>query len=389
MKKFTAFKIRTIQFFLRIASVFILTPKQEIFKEESSLPSLASILKGRARKVMFLVGPNIAKRGYQEKIRAELEKIGISTCLFISSSNEPDVDMVNKAYCFYKENGCDSIFAIGGGSIIDLAKAIKSIHKDIDSSFGLLRARKSKMVLVCCPTTAGTGSEATFVSVIKDSNHIKRTIISPYILPNYVYFDSSFLSSLPKSVALYSGLDAFTHDIESYISRSSSHKSRKFARESLLLFKKSFATFMLSREDKEATLDMLMASFLAGKSFTRAYIGYAHSLGHALGSEYNLPHGLAVISCLEEVLHFYRGHYKKRKKELERVLGCPDLEKYISSLKKEFEVNHLDLKIGKLEAEKLAQIAYNESCPLYPVPRLACKEELASLIREIGGKNED
>lgn len=389
MNKLTKFKIRLIQFFLRVASIFIISPKQEIFKEEGDLSSLASSLKKKTNKIMFLVGPNIAKRGYQEKLVSALEEKGIKTCLYISSSNEPDVEMVNKAYSFYKENGCDGIFAIGGGSIIDLAKAVKSIHKDINSSFGLLRVKKNKMVLVCSPTTAGTGSEATFVSVIKDSNHIKRTIISPYILPNYVYFDSSFLSSLPRNVALYSGLDAFTHAIESYISRSSSHKSRKFARESLLLFKKSFAKFMLSRSDKQAALDMLMASFLAGKSFTRAYVGYAHSIGHALGSEYNLPHGLAVISSLEEVLSFYGESYSKRERELEKILGCSSLTKYISNLKKEFEVNHLDLKIGKLEAEKLAQIAYNESCPLYPVPSLANKEELASLIREIGGKNED
>lgn len=389
MNKLTKLRIRLIQFFLRVASIFIISPKQEIFKEESDLSSLASSLKKKANKIMFLVGPNIAKRGYQEKLVSALEEKGIKTCLYTSSSNEPDVEMVNGAYSFYKENKCDGIFAIGGGSIIDLAKAIKSIHKDIDSSFGLLKVKKNKMVLICCPTTAGTGSEATFVSVIKDSNHIKRTIISPHILPNYVYFDSSFLSSLPRNVALYSGLDAFTHDIESYISRSSSHKSRKFARESLLLFKKSFAKFMLSRSDRQAALDMLMASFLAGKSFTRAYVGYAHSIGHALGSEYNLPHGLAVISCLEEVLSFYKGNYSKRERELEKILGCSSLTKYISNLKKEFEVNHLDLKIDKLEAEKLAQIAYNESCPLYPVPSLANKEELASLIREIGGKNED
>lgn len=389
MKKLTVFKIRFIQKTLKFFSFFLPIKKQEIFKEKEGLTKLSSQLAKKTKKIMVLVGPNIAKRGYQEEVVSSLNKVGIETILYIAPSSEPDVDMVNKAHEFYLSNRCDGIFAIGGGSILDLGKAIKSIKKDISTSFGLLKVKKNKMILIASPTTAGTGSEATFAAVIKDKDDIKRTIISPNILPDYIYFDSSYLSSLPLIVALYAGLDAFTHDIESYISNSSSKKTRKYAKESLLLFKSSFAKFIDDRSNKQATLDMLLSSYLAGKSFTLAYVGYAHSIGHALGSKYNLPHGLAVISCLEEVLDFYKGRYLKRKKELEEILGINDLVKYVSSLKNTYQIKHLELDINKEEAKELASIAYKESVPLYPVPRIATREELTSLILKIGGKNED
>lgn len=389
MKKLTVFKIRFIQKTLKFFSFFLPIKKQEIFKEKEGLADLSKKLAKKAKKIMVLVGPNIAKRGYQEEVVSCLNKVGIETFLYIAISSEPDVAMVNKAHEFYISNKCDGIFAIGGGSILDLAKAIKSIKKNIMASFGLLKVKKNKMILIASPTTAGTGSEATFAAVIKDKDDIKRTIISSNILPDYVYFDSSYLSSLPLSVALFAGLDAFTHDIESYISNSSSKKTRKYAKESLLLFKSSFAKFIDDRSNKQASLDMLLSSFLAGKSFTLAYVGYAHSIGHALGSKYNLPHGLAVISCLDEVLDFYKGKYPKRKKELEEILGTNDLVKYVSSLKNTYQIKHLELDINKEEAKELASIAYKESVPLYPVPRIATREELASLILKIGGKNED
>lgn len=389
MKKLTVFKIRFIQKTLKFFSFFLPIKKQEIFKEKEGLADLSKKLAKKAKKIMVLVGPNIAKRGYQEEVVSCLNKVGIETFLYIAISSEPDVAMVNKAHEFYISNKCDGIFAIGGGSILDLAKAIKSIKKNIMASFGLLKVKKNKMILIASPTTAGTGSEATFAAVIKDKDDIKRTIISPNILPDYVYFDSSYLSSLPLNVALFAGLDAFTHDIESYISNSSSKKTRKYAKESLLLFKSSFAKFIDDRSNKQASLDMLLSSFLAGKSFTLAYVGYAHSIGHALGSKYNLPHGLAVISCLDEVLDFYKGKYPKRKKELEEILGTNDLVKYVSSLKNTYQIKHLELDINKEEAKELASIAYKESVPLYPVPRIATREELASLILKIGGKNED
>ena len=202
MKKLTVFKIRFIQKTLKFFSFFLPIKKQEIFKEKEGLADLSKKLAKKAKKIMVLVGPNIAKRGYQEEVVSSLNKAGIETLLYIAPSSEPDVAMVNKAHEFYVSNKCDAIFAIGGGSILDLAKAIKSIKKDISASFGLLKVKKNKMILIASPTTAGTGSEATFAAVIKDEDDIKRTIISPNILPDYIYFDSTYLSSLPLNVVI-------------------------------------------------------------------------------------------------------------------------------------------------------------------------------------------
>jgi len=371
---------------MKVASIFLLNKKQLVYKGEKELSHLCFDLSKRYKKVFLLIGPNIKKRGYELKIKDTLEKFHLNVFVYVSSSSEPSVEMVKEGYLSFKENDCDCIFAIGGGSILDLAKAIKAISANKSKPFfGLLKVKRNKVALVASPTTAGTGSEATLVSVIKDEDKVKKTIISPRILPDFIYFNPAFLSSLPKEVASSAGLDAFTHAVESFISKGGSYSTRKNAKKSLLLFKDNFLRFIDDRSDYSSAMNMLLSSYYAGLSFTRAYVGYAHSIGHALGGAYNIPHGLAVIHSLLYILPKYGSTIKKRKKQIEEILGIDiSLEAYISSLLKKCDISPLNLEIDENKAMDLALLANKETIPLYPVPKIFDIASLAKFIKEIG-----
>ena len=377
--------IRIYQFFMKLASTFLPKKKQCIFKGEKELSHLCFTLSKHSNNVLLLIGPNIKKRGYEIKVANELAKFKLSTFTFVSSSKEPSIEMVKEAYSFFSENKCDCIFAIGGGSIIDLAKAVKAMAANKEKPiFGLLKVKRSSIALVAAPTTAGTGSEATLAAVIKDEDGVKKTILSPRIVPDFIYFNPSFLSSLPSLVASSAGLDAFTHAVESFISKGSTISTRKNAKKSLVLFKDNFAKFMANRNDYSSCMNMLLSSYYAGLSFTRAYVGYAHSIGHALGASYNIPHGIAVINSLLYILPRYGNSIKRRKKQIESILGIDvSLEEYISSLLKECDISPFKLEIDDNKAKSLALLANKETIPLYPVPKIFDIEELSKFIKDI------
>lgn len=253
--------------------------------------------------------------------------------------------------------------------------------------------------LVAIPTTSGTGSEATLAAVISNpETHEKYPINDPFLIPRYVVMDPELTKSLPPHLTSTTGMDALTHAVEAYIGGENTRQTKKEAVEAVQLIHKYLKQAYDHGDDLEARVEMQKAAYLAGKAFTRAYVGYVHAVAHTLGGEYGVPHGLANAVILPHVLKAYG---KSAHKKLAQLADCINLggntneEKANLFIKWIEDMNaamNIPTKIlsrdgGKLiEEERLPRMiahAYAEANPLYPCPQVWGKKEIEAIYREI------
>ena len=187
-----------------------------------------------------------------------------------------------------------SVLAFGGGSPMDCAKVVCFLsaypRKNPDKVKGLqlIRLRKPPPFFAV-PTTAGTGSEVTIAAVISHpETHVKYTLLTPLLRPKYAALDPSLTRGLPPNPTAQTGMDALTHAVEAYISQGRTKNTDAWALEAVRLVFDNLETVYADGSDIKARENMLYASYRAGAAFTRAYVGYAHSIAHALGGLYEI-----------------------------------------------------------------------------------------------------
>ena len=253
------------------------------------------------RKPLIVTGKYTAKSA----AAAELLKYAPGGVVFDGITGEPTVEMINAGVAAYHENSCDHVIGIGGGSALDSAKAVAAMStlggniadymgKEIDGVF-------PPVILI--PTTAGTGSEATKFTIITDTEKdIKMLLKGDKLLPDLAVLDYSYTISSPKSVTAATGMDAFTHAIESYTSRKANPITDTFA---LSAMKRIFANLPAAYNDPEnesAREQMLIAAYEAGVCINNASVTLVHGMSRPIGAMFHVPHGISNamldIKCL-------------------------------------------------------------------------------------------
>lgn len=222
----------------------------------------------------------------------------------------------------YRRKNCDSILAIGGGSVLDTAKGVNILVSeggtDLRRYIGADVLRKRSRPLIAIPTTAGTGSEVTPVAVIKDhEKHRKVAFVSPFIYPFAAVVDPQMTLSLTPAITAATGMDAFTHAVEAYIGLQKNPLSDCFALESISLIGRFLLRAVCKPADREARLGMAMAATLGGVAFANSMVGIVHAVGHAIGSVCGVPHGICMAVLLPYGLEF---NVRKRAKEIGQLL---------------------------------------------------------------------
>lgn len=261
---------------------------------------------------------------------------------------------------------------------------------------GNLKVFKKIPPLYAIPTTSGTGSEVTLAAVITDpKNQEKYPINDPNLIPKYVIFDPELTVNLPKETTATTGMDALTHAIEAYIGKSNTKQTKKDAIEAVKLIFDYLLRAYNDGTDIEARAKMQHGAYLAGRAFTRAYVGYVHAIAHALGGFYGVPHGLANSVLLPKVLKKYGKSAYKKLSELADAVGLDGNtreEKANNFIKAIEELNakmNIPTKLcGKWtikdeDIDGMAKHAYKEANPLYPVPKIFGHKELIELIKEV------
>ncbi|MGN0164851.1 MAG: iron-containing alcohol dehydrogenase [Lachnospiraceae bacterium] len=288
---------------------FTFSIPQDVIVGRGSINKLPEVVKKLGGKHGFIIsGPHLNKMGIVKSCADALAADGIPTDAFTETEGNPSVETVDKATKAFNESGADFIIALGGGSPMDVAKAVGVVAKyggSITEYEGGGKVPGEIIPLIAIPTTAGTGSEVTAFSVITDhSRNYKLTVFSYKLIPSYAILDAELLTTAPVSVAAACGIDAMVHAIEAYISKAASPFSDAMAEKALELIGKNIRAYVADRTNIEAAENMLVGSLFAGIAFSWARLGDVHAMSHPVSAFFNVPHGVANAILLPTIMEY-------------------------------------------------------------------------------------
>lgn len=388
---------RVFQTAFRIALPFLPYREPQIVNACSELSSVFRTEK--IKSVLVVTDKGIVNNGLVLPLEEALKSSGVSYTIYDKTQPNPTVYNVEEALALYKQNNCDSLIAIGGGSSMDCAKAVGARvvypKKSVGQLKGILRVLRKLPVLIAIPTTAGTGSEVTLAAIITDSEqHHKYALMSFPLIPRYAVLDATLTYSLPPHLTSTTGMDALTHAVEAYIGRSTTRKTRQLALEATKLVFENIETAYADGTNHKARENMLHAAYKAGIAFSMSYVGYIHAIAHSLGGQYGTPHGLANAVIMPYVLETYGKSVYKKLHSLAIAAGISGeqdsdreaAEKFIRSIRvlnAKMEIPNKLTGILKEDIPVMAKHAEKEANPLYPVPMLMTQEELEELYNQV------
>ncbi len=288
---------------------FSFTGAKKIVFGNGSLLSLASHVKElHAENPLVVIDKNLAKTDLMEKVANVLIPSGIKFTVYDKVEAEPPIELADEGAKIAIKNKCDIVVGIGGGSAMDVAKAIAAIATNKGAAadyLGLNKVPKPGLPKIMIPTTAGTGSEVTFTAVFLRKNLKKKEgMNSPYLYPELALLDPELTLSLPPVPTAYTGLDALCHAIESYTSVNSSPMSEMFSLEAIALIAENLRACVHDGKNIVARERMLLGSLYAGIGLANAGVTAVHSLSYPLGGKYGVGHGLANTMLLPAVMAF-------------------------------------------------------------------------------------
>lgn len=275
-----------------------------------SASRLQEIAEGRlGDKILFVTDDGLRRLGLCDAAMASLTMAGIKVTIFSDVEPDPSLQTLMKAVEAGKTAGVTGVIGFGGGSSLDVAKLaalLLGAGENIDSIWGVGNAKGPRLPLVLVPTTAGTGSEVTPVSIITVGENEKRGVSSPIILPDLAVLDPELTLGLPPAITAATGVDAMVHAIEAYTSKNANNNpiSRALAREALRLLGANIQTAVLDGANLAARSAMLLGSMLAGQAFANSPVAAVHALAYPVGGTFHVPHGLSNALVLPHVLRF-------------------------------------------------------------------------------------
>ena len=390
---------RAYQRIMYVAEFFMPWRKAEVIEGSGSLLRLPALLKSREAKGVLVVTDEFLSKNVLPAFLAKMEEEGVKYALYDKVVPNPSIQCIEDGLKVYRENECDVVVAVGGGSPMDCAKIIAArsvCNKPVEKMKGLLKINKKLPPFYAVPTTAGTGSEVTLAAVISnpDKNE-KYPINDPSLIPGYVVLDPDLTVGLPPHITSTTGMDALTHAVEAYIGHSNTKDTKRDAIDAVKLIFDNILIAYHNGSDLEARGNMQRAAMLAGRAFTRAYVGYVHAIGHALGAFYHIPHGLAMSIILPTMLRAYGASAYKKLAELADVVGIggkDDKEKAEAFIDRVAAMNAemaIPAKIGgkfaiqEADIPEIVKRADAEANPLYPCPTLFDKQELTAIVYEL------
>lgn len=373
-------------------------------------------LKGK-KKAFIITDKPLFGLGYTDKITNVLEELDIAYQIFSNVNPDPDTATIENALKIVRNLEPDVIIALGGGSPMDAAKIVWLMYEHPEVKFDDLAMRfmdirkricefpdlGSKAMMIAIPTTSGTGSEVTPFAVITDSEtHIKYPIADYALTPNMAIVDPDLVRSMPRGLAAASGIDSLTHALEALVSTLATPFTDGIAYEAIhLIFENLEKSVNDGPNNPQARENMHYAATMAGMAFAQAFLGVCHSMAHKLGSEYNIPHGVANALMINEVIKFNANerptkqgtfsqyHYPDGRRRYARVaeflnLGGKDdaekvnnLIKAIEKLKKNISIPAsikewgVDEKTFLERLDRLSELAFDDQCtganPAYPL----------------------
>ena len=349
----------------------------------------------KVKNIFLISDPIMEKMGRTKMIQKALKESGISSLVYSEIVADPPVEEVEKAAQRYRENDCDGLVAIGGGSSMDLAKAIAlrvsqpGILTEYESIVGGTAKIKPPLPpVVCIPTTSGTGSEVNPYAVITDKQrNVKFMLMSNHLIPSLAVVDPILCKTMPPALTVESGIDALAHCIEGYVGLVFPYHPyyEALALYGVKLIGRSLPAAFHNGEDIDARTDMCMAAIYGGLAFSKG-LGIGHAITHVLGSHYHIPHGRAATFGL---LCFVRANQKACQEtfsDLAWMLNrSTDLEKALLRLYGDLNIsaNLKDIGIAEKDLEKIAFFASRDAVNITTNPTAIGESGILKALKEM------
>ena len=289
---------------------FVFNTSANIICQAGAVQKLDDLALKTIGKRVFLVSDNgLMKAGLIKPVIAQLEAVGISTILFDDVVADPPEAIVLQAVKIARASRVDGVIGLGGGSSLDVAKLVALLvggGEQLADIYGVDMARGKRLPLILIPTTAGTGSEVTPISIITTGEAEKKGVVSPLLLPDVTVLDADLTLGLPPYITAATGIDAMVHAIEAFTSTSANNNpvSRVLAQEALRLLGANIEKAVNTPQDKKARSNMLLGSMLAGQAFANSPVAAVHALAYPIGGIFHVPHGVSNALVLPHVMRF-------------------------------------------------------------------------------------
>ena len=373
----------------------------QIITGSGALTMAEETLKGLGKKALIVTDKVMIQLGNCAKVETALKNQGIDYAIYSEIVGEPTDTMIENGLKVYKENGCDFLVALGGGSPIDSMKAIGSVVVN----GGNISDYMGKVIdvemppLVAIPTTAGTGSEATQFTIITDTKKdIKMLLKGKVLMPKLAIIDPQFTMTAPPKITAATGLDALCHAVEAYTSRKAQTLSDSFAMSAVKRIFKSLPVAFKDGKNEEARIQMSVAALEAGIAFNNASVTIIHGMSRPIGALFHVAHGLSNAMLMKECLGFALEGAYDRFADLGRAIGVADAtdedkaaaEKFLSAIEgivKELETPTLaEFGIDKEEffkvIDKMAYDAMDSGSPQNTM-REVSEEQVKQIYRNL------
>lgn len=275
------------------------------------------------KRILLVTDETLLSVGVTKKVSNVLDKAEISYDVFSEIKPNPTISNVNRGLKIARKYHCDCIVAVGGGSVIDCAKAIGIVlknpeFKDIKSLVGVADTKNNSLPIIALPTTAGTAAEVTMNYVITDEEAVTKLVcVDPHDIPIVAIVDTELMSGMPAGTAAATGMDALTHAIECYLTKGAWEMSDMFALKAMELIHDNIESAVA--KNKKAMDKMALAQYIAGMGFSNVGLGIVHSMAHQLGALYDTPHGVANALLLPYVLEFNGKECAKRFRDIAKA----------------------------------------------------------------------
>ena len=327
-----------------------------------SIQQLATLIKdAQYKKILLVTDPGMLQHQLHVPILDIFQDVSVEYAIYADVQADPPEHIMLEAVSFAKQHQVDAIIGFGGGSSLDVAKVIALLadprqKQSIQDIYGVNNAKAPRLPLILIPTTAGTGSEVTPISIVTTGETTKTGIVSPILYADTAILDATFTTGLPAHITAATGIDAMVHAIEAYTSKiKKNFYADMLAKQALKLLNKNLTPVLVNGQDLEARQNMLLGSMLAGQAFANAPVGAVHALAYPLGGHFQLSHGHTNALVLLEVLKFNAPNAKHLYAELMQWLdpyskgsidGLCDL--FIDHIQRHLDGSGLTLKLRDL-----------------------------------------
>jgi alcohol dehydrogenase class IV len=312
---------------MSIYNAFTFSTVPNIICETGSAQKLGTLVKQQfpgAKNALIVTDRGFLGTGLIDSPAASLRAAGIQVQLYADVLADPPEHIVLQAADYARSHQTDIVIGFGGGSSMDVAKLISILaggDQPLSGMYGIGNVKGDRLPLVQVPTTAGTGSEVTPISIVTTGETTKMGVVSPKLYADLAILDAQLTVGLPPKVTAATGIDAMVHAIEAYTTRHKKNAlSDMLAREALKLLSRNLVTACEDGGNLEARQAMLLGAMLAGQAFSNAPVAAVHALAYPIGGIFHVPHGLSNALVLPHVMRFNAGHAAGSYAELAEIV---------------------------------------------------------------------